>query len=81
MCTHTLAEHEALKADWYALEPLGYQETETDTGAEAWLELRNVPSCKSTLARDCLPSEFPTARAWWSGYERGRSAAAYEAVI
>jgi hypothetical protein len=80
LCHHTLADHEALKLDWSALDAVGYQQTEHDDGTEHWLALSNA-SCGSTLARDCLPSEYPTARAWFAGFISGRQAAQYEAVL
>lgn len=47
----TIAEHNAMKSDavWPTLEHIGFQQTETDEGDVAWLELRNC-SCGSTLA-------------------------------
>jgi hypothetical protein len=80
ICHHTLADHEALKLDWSALSFAGYQETEHPDGSEHWLALSNA-ACGSTLARDCLPNEYPTARAWWAGFVQGRQAAQFEAVL
>lgn len=63
-CTHymgvcdrlvcTRESHEALKRDrsvWASLQLIGYQETETDDGQPASLEMRNC-SCGSTLCVD-----------------------------
>lgn len=46
------AEHDAMKSDsrWFAMKHVGFQETETDEGDVAWLDLRDCPHCKSTLA-------------------------------